>query len=171
MKIANRSYAVALMLPGLLLLPVICSAEIYGWIDGAGVVTYSNLPPPRGADVTQVIHEDPVAPKVQAEAAREAQAAALNDRMRLLEWEVARRQQEVVNYPIAPAAAPSGGDCGPNDYDCVAAWWPLYGGLWPYNNRRNNHGLYTRPGERRGPIAPTRFSGVTAASQGGGRGR
>ena len=116
MKMTNRKRAAALVLLGSMSLPVICSAEIYGWIDGSGVLTYSNLPPPRGADVTQVIHQDPNSPKEQAEVARQAQIAALNDRMRLLELQLAlSRQAGVANYPAAPPA-PASVSCGYGGY-------------------------------------------------------
>ncbi len=185
MKMTNRKCAAALVLLGSMSLPVICSAEIYGWIDGSGVVTYSNLPPPRGADVTQVIHQEPISPKAQAEVARHAQIEALNDRMRLLEWQLARsRQADVVNYPAAPSA-PASVSCGYGDYSCNPDWAAYdLGYFWPYGSgygyRGRYHGFHSGRGGfggrvgfgGRGPsFGPTQFSHGSGGSHGGGHGR
>jgi len=98
------------------------SAEIYGWTDASGVTTYSNLPPPQGAKLTDVIHETPLSPQALAEAAHNAEVSALNDRIRLLELEMARQQRQVVDYAGAPAPA-AGIGCGPGGYvDCDPAY-------------------------------------------------
>jgi hypothetical protein len=116
--------------------PVPAHAEIYGWVDSSGVVTYSNLPPPNGAKLTDVIHETPVSPQAVADAAHRAEVSALNDRIRLLELEMARAQREVVDYP-APPANPPGLGCGPDGYnDCSAQWGPYYSTGFLYGNRR-----------------------------------
>jgi hypothetical protein len=107
-------------------LPAVASAEIYGWVDPSGTVTYSNLPPPRDAKITDVIHDTPMSPQAIAEAARRSEISALNDRIRLLELELARTQREVVEYP-GPPPGPAGVGCGPDGYsDCNPQWGPYY---------------------------------------------
>ena len=102
--------------------PSTASAEIYGWVDASGSVTYSNLPPPRGAKLTDVIHEEPMSPQEVADANHRSEVSALNDRIRLLELEMARSQREVVDYP-APAPSPAGLGCGADGmFDCSAPW-------------------------------------------------
>jgi hypothetical protein len=125
-------------------LPVAAHAEIYGWVDGNGTFTYSNLPPPDSARVTDVIQEDPPAsPKARADAQRLADVAALNDRVRLLELQEARQQRELAaaaqaaGYgPPPPAPADYVSACGPDSsFDCagyaapgyiIAGGWPAY---------------------------------------------
>jgi hypothetical protein len=110
-----------------LLAPVIVRAEIYGWVDPNGEVTYSNLPPPDSARVFDVMQEQaPAAPKAVEQAARSAQLDALNDRLRLLELEQARAKRQVVDYP-APPPSPPGVGCGPGGaYDCLSDPGPYY---------------------------------------------
>lgn len=169
MKLQNRQFAATLVLLLGPVLPAMCSAEIYGWIDAAGVVTYSNLPPPGGVDVTQVIHEEPVSPKAAAEAAQRAETEALKDRIRLLELEMSRPQPVPVEYPVAPEpSAPVEAGCGPYGYDdCNVYWyWP---GWWPrhrYYYRGRERGAFG-PGR---PIAPIRSAAHAAARGGGGSG-
>jgi hypothetical protein len=107
-------------------LPAVSSAEIYTWVDSSGVVTYSNLSPPKDAKVTDVVHETPLTPQDLADAAHRSEVSALNDRIRLLELEMARSKRELVDYPGAPPAPPGGG-CGPDGYsDCNPQWSPYY---------------------------------------------
>ena len=179
MKTQGRKIPAALAVVAVLLMPAICWAEIYGWIDGSGVVTYSNLPPPKGVDVTQVIHEEPVPPKVAEETARQAQVAALNDRIRLLELEMSRAQRAAVDYPampFAPMEAPPNSGCGPNDSDCSGVY--LYtGGWWPGYGYRNGYGYGYRgrgwgwswPNGSGRPVAPTVRSAARSGGGGGGR--
>lgn len=89
--------------------------EIYGWTDSNGVVTYSNLPPPAGVHVTDVIHDTPISPQAAREAAQRAEISALNDRIRLLELEEERNKRVVVDYADAPAA-PFATGCSPDGY-------------------------------------------------------
>ncbi len=107
--------------------PVIARAEIYGWVDSNGEVTYSNLPPPDSARVFDVMQEPAPSPaKAADQAAHAAQMDALNDRLRLMELEMARAKREVVDYP-APPPSPPGVGCGPGDaYDCLADPGPYY---------------------------------------------
>ncbi len=133
--------------------PLLCLAEVYGWIDSNGVVTYSNLPPPNGVDVTEVIHEVPMSPKAVAEANHRAEIDALQDRIRLLELEQARAQRVLVDYP-GPPPAPAGMNCAPGGYvDCSPDWGTYYttGVLlnYPYHYGRG----YYAAGIRRGPVA------------------
>jgi len=166
MKTRNRQFAAILASLAALPIPAVCSAEIYGWIDGAGVVTYSNLPPPGGVDVTQVIHEQPVSPKAAAEATQQAQAAALNDRIRLLELEVARSQRVPVDYPIAPPLAaepPVDVGCAPYGYYDCNDWYLYNGRWWPrYGYRLRPNGVI-RPGAHGRPVVPTHAAAPSGA--------
>ena len=158
MKTRNRQFAATLAGLAALAMPLVCAAEIYGWIDGAGVVTYSNLPPPNGVDVTQVIHEEPVSPKAAAAVAQQAEAAALNDRIRLLEWEVARSQRMPVDYPAVPPAAPEPPfdvGCAPYGYYDCNDWYLLNGRWWPRYGYRHRPSGVNHPGGHGRPIAPT----------------
>jgi hypothetical protein len=64
-------------------------ADVYTWVDASGGVTVSNLAPPEGVRVTNVIHAS--APKTTIrdddahDAARAAEAQALGARVRQLE--------------------------------------------------------------------------------------
>jgi hypothetical protein len=91
----------------------IAHADIYTWTDADGRVNVSNLAPPAGARVTSVMHE--TAPKIAPpsdsyrEAARQAEALALADRVRQLESEVelARRPPPPPpEWAMAPAPPP-----------------------------------------------------------------
>jgi hypothetical protein len=149
--------------------PALCHAEIYGWVDGNGTFTYSNLPPPDSARVTDVIPEDPApSGKAKTDAARLAEISALNDRIRLLELEQARQRSEMAAAAAAPVYAPAAaayaGGCGPDGtYDCSTYAAPLYlGGGWPvyyYRGAWRNGGRYAgvRPG----------FGGPSVGSWGG----
>lgn len=139
---AARALA-ALLLPwaGLVFTPP-ASAEIYGWTDASGETTYSNLPPPAGARVTDIIHETPLSPQAVAEAAHRTEVSELNDRIRLLELEMARQQRQVVDF-AAPPATPAGLGCGPGGYaDCNPSYdySPYFTtGLWYGNGMRGRH--------------------------------
>jgi len=171
-----RRLAVVALL-ALPLFPTICVAEIYGWIDPNGVVTFSNLPPPGGVDVTQVIHEEPMSAKAVAEAAqraKEAETAAQNDRVRLREWELSRSTRAALDYPVAPtpAAAPGDWECGPNGYeDCndLYLWWPWgYGPRhgWRYGYRGHGVGV-PGPSGRGRPPAPSRHASAQSSTGSG----
>jgi hypothetical protein len=140
------------------LAPAVASAEIYGWVDPSGDVTYSNLPPPKNARVFDIIKEDPPAsPQAQAaaEAAHRRQMDALNDRVRQLESEIQLQRQVAAAPSYAPpgpyssgygpsySAGPSyGAACDPEYYDCSVWDGPAYWSVgiapwWPYGFRRD----------------------------------
>lgn len=101
--------------------------QIYGWTDANGDVTYSNLPPPKGAKVTDVIPDSPMSPQAIQEAARRSELSALRDRIRLLELEQERSKREVVDYPGTPAATPISAPCsGDTSADCDPTAAPYY---------------------------------------------
>gem|GEM_PF-6016908 len=136
------------------LLPTAAWAEIYGWTDSNGQVTYSNLPPPPGVHVTDVIHETPLSAKDVQQANYEAQIRALNDRIRLMELEETAKNRQVVDF-AAPPPAPAGVGCGPGDsYDCNPDWGPYatttFLGTGPY---RSQWGLRAHQ-KHRGPVQP-----------------
>jgi hypothetical protein len=67
-------------------------ADLYTWVDASGGVNVSNLPPPEGVRITNVILAS--APKTTTRdddargAARDAEVQALTERVRQLEDEV-----------------------------------------------------------------------------------
>lgn len=149
-----------LVLAAGLFLPALCSADIYGWVDQFGNFTYSNMPPPKGARVTDVIPEEPApSAKQQAEAARQREVDALNERVQMLELERTRQMQAVdYPYPAYPAypggAAPSGGVCeSPEDQSCD--WLPYYftGGIYRHHPYRGIGGQrFGAPSHGGGPV-------------------
>lgn len=117
--------------------PLPAAAEIYGWVDASGSVTYSNLPPPKDAKVVDVIHEIPSTPesRAAAAAAHQAEMQALNDRVRQLEFEMQTQRQVSAppppppSYTVAsgPSYAPSyGPECDPEYFDCGVYDGPAY---------------------------------------------
>src|SRR6476646_8224997 len=81
------------------LLPQLARADIYTWKDASGRINVSNLAPPEGARVTNVVRERaPAASSPRSDAirsaARDAEVQALEERVRQLQDEVAlaRRQ-------------------------------------------------------------------------------
>jgi hypothetical protein len=131
--------------------PMLSKAEIYGWVDANGVVTYSNMQPPKDVTVTDVIHETPLSPQVIAAAAQRAEVSALNDRIRLLELEMARSQREVVDYP-GPSPGAAGLGCGPDGYaDCNPQWGPYYTTGFLHGGRSAHEFHFYGHGDRRIP--------------------
>ena len=97
------------------LAPAVASAEIYGWVDPSGDVTYSNLPPPKNARVFDVIKETPPpSPEAQAaaEAAHRSQMDALNDKVHQLEREMQMQRQLAAAPPYPPPGPYSSGSSG-----------------------------------------------------------
>lgn len=93
----------------------VARADIYTWTDAAGHVNISNLTPPDGARVTSVLRETPkpVAPRPEpsVDAAVQANMLVLAERVRQLEREVDRANQQSPPPPIyvaAPAPAQPG---------------------------------------------------------------
>lgn len=165
----RRVLLLAGMLAGLSF-PAWCSAEIYGYVDSFGNFTYSNLPPPKDARVTDVIAEEPpVSAKALAEATQQARLDEANERIRLLELEQLHQTMQVADYP-APQLAPEGAGCNPGDsYDCsdlgpyYGAGGLVYGRHFGYARARGYRG------PSRGGVAPSRGARASV-SQGGGSG-
>ena len=132
-------------------------AEIYTWVDPAGVINLSNLAPPDGVRVTRVTHDPPPRVASASEAAREAarqaelqaladrakelEVQALSERVRQLEREVeiGRIQASApVAYPVMPSppvvqyaaepAPPAYTGCDPSWSGC-GLWWGS--GIYP----------------------------------------
>jgi hypothetical protein len=149
--------AVLLSLIGCGLALRLAHAEIYTWVDPAGVVNLSNLAPPEGVRVTRVTHEP--APRVASasevarEAARQAELQALADRARELEVQalserIRQLEREVeigrsqpppaVGYAVMPSlpvtqyvvepAPPASTGCDPAWFGCGPWWGP---GIYP----------------------------------------
>jgi hypothetical protein len=123
-------------------------ADIYTWVDASGTINVSNLAPPEGVRVTNVMHTSAPTTATRTDATREA----LAERVRQLENEVelARRQvppqgeyraipaPPVVPYAVdlAPppaqyvvnVAPPANAGCDPTWMDCGLWWGP---GIYP----------------------------------------
>ena len=151
------------------------TAQIYGWTDANGEVTYSNLPPPKGAKITDVIHDTPMSQQALNEAARRSEISALNDRIRLLELEAAASRRQVVDYS-APPSAPLSAGCGYDGYaDCYGVSEPYYttgllygtGGNRHYGNH-HDHDKAHPPGHgtsplRVAPLPPAQTTPIAAS--------
>jgi len=104
-------------------------AEIVGWVDDSGHVTYTNMAPPKGAKVVDHINEDPAdtRARVPADAAAQAQLQPLNDRVRDLEQQLRQAAQspppwDQAGYAPPPPPGPAMmNTCDTASYDC---------GLW-----------------------------------------
>jgi Domain of unknown function (DUF4124) len=150
--------ALPMILAGICALPL-AHADIFTWTDESGRVNISNLTPPDGVRVTNVMHENKaaiaardVAREAAQDALREAEVRVLAERVRQLqnEVEIARRpappQVEYrpipmpvyVPYPVEMAAPPqyaattsvANGGCGFGWPDCAFGWYP---GIYPVN--------------------------------------
>src|SRR5881227_1924298 len=114
-------------------------ADIYTWTDGSGVVNVSNEAPPDGVRVQKVTHTSPQAmarADAAREAARQAEAAALAERVRQLEEEVqlatraappqvvyrAAPPPPTVQYVPVPMPAPYAMNPAPAPYAPCDAW-------------------------------------------------
>ena len=123
-------------------------ADIYTWVDASGSINVSNLAPPEGVRVANVMHESAPAIAARAEAAREAarqaEVQALAERVRQLEDGIERASGRapppvdyraipppppVIQYVVVPPPAqyavnpapPANTGCDPGWFDC---------GLW-----------------------------------------
>ena len=126
------------------LFPACAGAEIYGWVDPSGGVTYSNLPPPKDARVIEVIPETPPNPQAEAAAAaaHDAEMKALNERVHQLEQELRASRMESAPYPVSTPPPPPGygapsypsydtgpgyaTGCDPEMFDCNVWSGPVY---------------------------------------------
>ncbi len=139
--------ALPAILAGALELPL-AHADIYTWIDASGMINVSNIAPPEGARVTNILHARP--PEVVArenaarEAMRQAETQVLSERVRQLEDEVALARRQApprtdyrsvppppIQYVVEPGALPMqyAVDVAPPVYaGCDSAW--LGCGLW-----------------------------------------
>jgi hypothetical protein len=111
-----------------LLASAAAQAEILGWVDAAGNVTYSNLPPPKDARVIDQIKEVPVDAQAQAAAAtlHQSQMQALNDRVRDLERQLNQSQHAAPSVVYAPPPPAAGAGCDSQYYDCASWDGPIY---------------------------------------------
>ena len=82
-------YAFPLLLAGLAA-QAACAAPLYKWVDTAGHVTYSSLPPPAGARARTV----DIPPQPSAEETRQAAVRAKRMQEQASELEARRREQE-----------------------------------------------------------------------------
>jgi Domain of unknown function (DUF4124) len=146
----NRLSWLAAALVGIveIVAPSWAGAEIYGWVDASGDVTYSNLPPPKGSRVFDVIEEAPPATPAQLQAAadanHQAELHALNSRVQQLE-----RQLQQTRLPPPPAPYPgftapsSAAACDSDYFDCDGWSAPVYytvGSVGPWRSFRRGEG-------------------------------
>jgi hypothetical protein len=134
----------------------VAHADVYTWVDATGKINVSNLTPPNGAHVTNVVHDDPAKSAARAEAARAAANAAevqqLSERVRQLESDLDSAKQQppahvayvpmpppAIPYAAAPApppvpyavdAPPASTGCDYSSTDCGLWWVP---GIYPGN--------------------------------------
>jgi hypothetical protein len=128
-------------------------AEIVGWVDDSGHVTYTNMAPPKGAKVVDRIAEDPAdtRPQVATGAAAQAQLQALNDRVRDLEQQLHQGSSAPAPWDQTAYAPPPPGPLAPRGcdsayYDCdLWAGPPVYT-LYTY---ARGVGYYRQHGEHR----------------------
>jgi hypothetical protein len=151
----------------------VAGAEIYGWVDPSGDVTYSNLPPPKSARVFDVIPEaPPPSPQAlaNAAAAHESEMRALNEKVQQMEQEMqqARWQASAPPPPYYPSSAPTsygpppsyapaysyGNGCDAEQYDCGLWDGPIYSTgivpFWGFRGHRDHDHDHDRDGFRHG---------------------
>jgi uncharacterized protein DUF4124 len=105
-------------------------ADIYAWVDASGAMTLSDLPPPPGVRVVNVVNErTPGVPARAAPApARDPNhdVGVLAERIRQLE-----RQIEVASYQPPPPVTQYAPTAPSYGYDCAWAdcgpWWSQLG--------------------------------------------
>lgn len=152
--IARTSLGIAL--PAVLLAGTLglrsAHADIYTWVDASGTINVSNLAPPDGARVTNIVRSPPPSTTAREDAAREAarraEVQALTERVQQLENQVEVSSvsgpppdyrptpapppiQYVVNVappPVQYAAVntsppPAYGGCDPSWISCSGLWW------------------------------------------------
>jgi hypothetical protein len=157
------------------LAPSLAAAEIYGWVDPSGDVTYSNLPPPKNARVIDVIQETPP-PSPKSQAAAEAAHQAEMQRLNQSRWQASAPPPP---YPVAaapsyygppPSYAPApsyGTGCDPEFFGCnwgegpinysvgvVPFWWDFRHHHHHDHDRdrdRFDHGFHRFPAPVGGP--------------------
>jgi hypothetical protein len=113
-------------------------ADVYAWIDASGTLVLSDLTPPPGARVIDVVADSPTAVSTRSpasaayEAARQDEIEFLSERVRLLERTVelvGRQPAPVATYGMIPAQGTSGWCDSPWSY-CGAGWGPaIYPGI------------------------------------------
>lgn len=150
-------------------------ADVYTWVDASGQVTYSNLPPPAGVKVLEVVRgaaPGGPTPAEQAAAEREAEVRALAERVRQLEAEAAPGG-EAPPPPLrtARAAPPTeqNVECPPPWSDCIAPGWAP----WMYPSvvvtgspRGHHHKGHRGDGRRSDGFVVTPLPGFIGAAPG-----
>jgi hypothetical protein len=93
-------------------------ADLYTWVDASGGVNVSNLAPPEGVRITNVIPASPTATHDAREAVRSAEVDALTKRVRQLEDEVGS-QGSGSNYLYY---CPDSAGYYPDAQNCPSGW-------------------------------------------------
>ena len=108
-------------------------ADVYAWVDASGALTLSDLPPPPGVRVVNVVSESTpgvparIAPAPTRDPDHEADVRVLSERIRQLE-----RQIEVASYQPSPPVTQYASTTPSDWYRCAWAdcgpWWsqPAY---------------------------------------------
>jgi hypothetical protein len=118
--------------------PALAHADIYTWTDASGRVNVSNLDPPDGVRVTNVVHvnpEDKAREDAALNAARQAEMQSLAERVRQLQDEVELSRHQMpppidyrpVALPPPPAQYSTDWAAPPAQYP-VSAASPAYSG-------------------------------------------
>jgi Domain of unknown function (DUF4124) len=156
----TRAIRAGIPLLAMLLAAPAARADIYTWVDASGTLNVSNLAPPSGVHVIDVVvHHDPppappAPPNAALDAARDAELQALNARVEALRDEVDQAHRRLATQADYWSAAPppeapvyDAGDTSGYGYDtapvtqasvgCDPSWWGCAYG-YPY-------GLYGYP--------------------------
>ncbi|HEV8500526.1 MAG TPA: DUF4124 domain-containing protein [Casimicrobiaceae bacterium] len=156
----TRAIRAGILLLAMLLAAPGARADIYTWVDASGTLNVSNLAPPSGVHVIDVVvHHDPppvppAPPNAALDAARDAELQALNARVEALRDEVDQAHRRLAaqaddwsatppaQEPVYDTGDPSGygydtGAVTQASVGCDPSWWGCAFG-YPY-------GLYGYP--------------------------
>jgi len=105
-------------------------ADVYAWVDASGNLTFSDLPPPAGVRVVQVVAEPRSSvtarpdPQSIRDATHETEVHILSERVRLLEQQVelASAPPPVMQYQSAPLPPATNWGCNGAWAEC-GPWW------------------------------------------------
>jgi hypothetical protein len=150
----TRAIHAGIPLLAMLLAAPAARADIYTWVDASGTLNVSNLAPPTGVQVINVVvHHDPppappAPPNAALDAARDAEVQALNARVDALRDEVEQAHRRMAAQADYWSAAPppqaevyDAGDTAGYGYDapvtqvsmgCDPSWWGCAYGWNPY---------------------------------------
>jgi hypothetical protein len=103
----------------------VAQADVYAWVNGSGGVTYSDVPPPAGARVLEVVPESAPRTVMPREPAQESDARILAERVRLLERQMdlaANQPAPAVQYQVPPATQYPTTSVPQTTFGCQGVW-------------------------------------------------